>query len=70
MKQIIAVLLFACGLATAQVNPPTIWRSSRTAPSGNCPAGTGVETISFTYTKIEFTWAEGGITSTDDWSQI
>jgi type VI secretion system secreted protein Hcp len=31
--------------------------------------GTGVETISFTYTKVEFTWAEGGITSTDDWSQ-
>jgi type VI secretion system secreted protein Hcp len=32
--------------------------------------GTGVETISFTYTKVEFTWTDGGITSTDDWSQI
>jgi type VI secretion system secreted protein Hcp len=30
--------------------------------------GSTVETISFTYTKIEFTWAEGGITSQDDWS--
>jgi type VI secretion system secreted protein Hcp len=30
--------------------------------------GAAVETISFTYTKIEFTWAEGGITSTDDWT--
>jgi type VI secretion system secreted protein Hcp len=30
--------------------------------------GTGTETISFTYTKVEFTWTEGGITSTDDWS--
>jgi type VI secretion system secreted protein Hcp len=29
--------------------------------------GTAVETISFTYTKIEFTWTDGGITSTDDW---
>ena len=31
--------------------------------------GAAVETISFTYTKVEFTWTEGGITSTDDWSQ-
>src|SRR5258708_33307714 len=30
--------------------------------------GSTVETISFTYTKIEFTWTEGGITSQDDWS--
>ncbi len=30
--------------------------------------GTNVETISFTYTKIEFTWVAGGITSVDDWS--
>jgi type VI secretion system secreted protein Hcp len=30
--------------------------------------GTGVETISFTYTKVEFNWTDGGITSTDDWS--
>jgi type VI secretion system secreted protein Hcp len=30
--------------------------------------GTGIETISFTYTKVEFTWSDGGITSTDDWS--
>src|ERR1019366_7561009 len=29
--------------------------------------GSSVETISFTYTKIEFTWTEGGIVSTDDW---
>jgi type VI protein secretion system component Hcp len=29
--------------------------------------GTNVETISFTYTKIEFTWTDGGITSLDDW---
>jgi type VI secretion system secreted protein Hcp len=31
--------------------------------------GSNVESISFTYTKIEFTWTEGGITSTDDWSK-
>jgi type VI secretion system secreted protein Hcp len=31
--------------------------------------GTGTETISFTYTKVEFTWTDGGITSADDWSQ-
>jgi type VI secretion system secreted protein Hcp len=30
--------------------------------------GSNVESISFTYTKIEFTWTEGGITSMDDWS--
>jgi type VI secretion system secreted protein Hcp len=30
--------------------------------------GDAVETISFTYTKIEFTWCEGGITSSDDWT--
>jgi type VI secretion system secreted protein Hcp len=30
--------------------------------------GSDVETVTFTYTKIEFTWAEGGITSQDDWS--
>ena len=30
--------------------------------------GTAVETISFTYTKIEFTWVNGGITSVDDWT--
>ena len=30
-------------------------------------AGIAVETISFTYTKIEFTWVDGGIVSTDDW---
>jgi type VI secretion system secreted protein Hcp len=30
-------------------------------------SGASTETISFTYTKIEFTWCEGGITSTDDW---
>jgi type VI secretion system secreted protein Hcp len=31
--------------------------------------GAAVETISFTYTKVEFTWTDGGISSTDDWSQ-
>jgi type VI secretion system secreted protein Hcp len=30
--------------------------------------GSSVETISFTYSKIEFTWTDGGITSQDDWS--
>jgi type VI secretion system secreted protein Hcp len=30
--------------------------------------GSSVETISFTYSKIEFTWVDGGITSQDDWS--
>jgi type VI secretion system secreted protein Hcp len=30
--------------------------------------GSNVETISFTYTKIEFTWTNGGITSVDDWT--
>jgi type VI secretion system secreted protein Hcp len=30
--------------------------------------GSTVETISFTYTKIEFTWTAGGITSVDDWT--
>jgi len=29
--------------------------------------GGGIEKLSFTYTKIEFTWVEGGIVSTDDW---
>ena len=29
--------------------------------------GATVETISFTYTKIEFTWVAGGIVSVDDW---
>jgi type VI secretion system secreted protein Hcp len=29
--------------------------------------GSSTETITFTYTKIEFTWAEGGIVSVDDW---
>ena len=64
MKQIIAVLLFACGLtaglASAQVNPPTIWRSSRTTPSGNCAAGTGVETIpsGVLYTCQDGTWVQ------------
>ena len=60
MKHIIAILLFACGLATAQVNPPTIWRSSRTTPSGNCAAGTGVETIpgGLLYTCQAGTWVQ------------
>jgi type VI secretion system secreted protein Hcp len=30
--------------------------------------GSNLESVSFTYTKIEFTWTEGGITSMDDWS--
>jgi type VI secretion system secreted protein Hcp len=29
--------------------------------------GGATETISLVYTKVEFTWVEGGITSTDDW---
>jgi type VI secretion system Hcp family effector len=29
--------------------------------------GSSVERISFTYTKIEFTWVTGGIASVDDW---
>lgn len=29
--------------------------------------GSATERISFTYTKIEFTWTEGGIVSVDDW---
>jgi len=29
--------------------------------------GSSVETLSFTYTKIEFTWVDGGIVSMDDW---
>ena len=53
-------MLFACGLATAQVNPPTIWKSSRTTPSGNCAAGTGVETIpgGVLYTCQNGTWTQ------------
>jgi len=31
--------------------------------------GSSVERISFTYTKIEFTWTEGGIASSDDWTR-
>jgi type VI secretion system secreted protein Hcp len=30
--------------------------------------GTGVEKLSFTYTKIEVTWTEGGIMASDDWT--
>jgi len=30
--------------------------------------GGGIERLSFTYTKIEFTWVNGGIVSTDDWT--
>jgi type VI secretion system secreted protein Hcp len=30
--------------------------------------GTAVEVINLTYTKIEFTWVDGGIMSVDDWS--
>jgi type VI secretion system secreted protein Hcp len=30
--------------------------------------GSAVETINLTYTKIEFTWVNGGIMSVDDWS--
>lgn len=30
--------------------------------------GSTLETISFTYTKIEFTWVNGGIASQDDWT--
>jgi type VI secretion system secreted protein Hcp len=26
-----------------------------------------LETISFTYQKIEWTWVDGGITAQDDW---
>jgi type VI protein secretion system component Hcp len=29
--------------------------------------GTAIERVMFTYSKIEFTWTDGGITSTDDW---
>jgi lysophospholipase L1-like esterase len=60
MKQIIAILFVACGLLSAQVNPPTIWRSSRTTPSGNCAAGTGVETIpgGVLYTCQAGTWVQ------------
>jgi lysophospholipase L1-like esterase len=60
MKQIIAILFFACGLASAQVNPPTIWSSSRTAPSGNCPAGRGIVTIpgGVLYTCQGGTWTQ------------
>ena len=29
--------------------------------------GTSVEKLTFTYTKIEFTWVKGGIVSEDDW---
>jgi type VI secretion system secreted protein Hcp len=37
---------------------------------GNESSGHGsfVDKVSFTYTKIEFTWIDGGITSTDDWT--
>ena len=60
MKHIIAILFVACGLAIAQVNPPTIWRSSRTTPSGSCAAGTGVETIpgGLLYTCQNGTWVQ------------
>ena len=60
MKQIIAVLFVACGLLSAQVTPATIWKSSRTAPSGVCPTGTGVETNpgGVLYTCQNGTWAQ------------
>ncbi|HEY3366074.1 MAG TPA: type VI secretion system tube protein TssD [Symbiobacteriaceae bacterium] len=31
------------------------------------PDGTQVEEIGFTYERIEWTWADGGVTSGDDW---
>lgn len=31
--------------------------------------GAATEKISFTYTKIEFTWCDGGIVSIDDWTK-
>ena len=60
MKHLIAVLFFVCGLASAQVNPPTIWSSSRTAPSGACPAGRGIVTIpgGVLYTCRGGTWTQ------------
>jgi type VI secretion system secreted protein Hcp len=35
--------------------------------TGGAFDGSTLEKVSFTYTKIEFTWVEGGITSVDDW---
>ena len=29
----------------------------------------GLERISLTYTKIEFTWIDGGIVAIDDWAK-
>ena len=60
MKHLIAILFVACGLATAQVNPPVTWSTSRTAPTGNCPQGRGVETIpgGVLYTCQNGTWTQ------------
>jgi hypothetical protein len=60
MKHLIAILFFSCGIASAQVNPPTIWSSSRTAPSGACPAGRGIVTIpgGVLYTCQGGTWTQ------------
>lgn len=36
--------------------------------SHSSETGNSVETIRFTYQKVELTWVDGGITSVDDWS--
>ena len=60
MKHLISILFFVCGLATAQVNPPVTWSTSRTAPSGTCPQGRGVVTIpgGIVYTCQNGAWTQ------------
>ncbi len=55
---------FSVELTNARI--VSIQTSASTAPSSNV----AVETVSFIYTRITWTWIDGGITAQDDWVEV
>ena len=53
-------------LTNANISNMTTWQPNKVDPL-NAPYGTAHE-ISFTYTKIEWTYLSGGIMAVDDWT--
>lgn len=53
-------------LVDASVSNITTWQPNKIEPS-NAPYGTAHE-VSFTYRRIEWTYLDGGLVSSDDWA--
>lgn len=63
-------LVYTVKLVNASIASIRHWKPSTKDPATVAGDFAEYEEIAFTYQKIEWTWAEGGATATDDWEAM